>query len=483
MNLRTLSALLLTALAAHGAGVRISDLGLSTSPSDNTYLEIADLNASGTNKSAKILYTNLATVATVNAARLWTNSAGTVRLTTQNANDTLKLGADDGAGSGTIEAWTAGTKRWTISAAALSPESNYDVGTSGKPVQTLWLQGSTGIKLGDRRITLNTGSPEGVASDSVGSLYLRSDGASGTTLYTKVTGSGNTGWGALAPVDSPTFTGVVTAPSIVTPVLQIGTLVVSNLTTGWLYYNNGVTNAPYTPLSGIGPVLITNTAAADDALDLNQFTGATNAAIRAKIGGTQQWALYGDGADALGVRNGTNNQAFSVYKTSLDNANANYERVTLNYDSVNSSFLFAAAKAGSGTLRALSLDGASVNFKTAGSYRWNVTASGHLAPILDNTFTLGDATHRISTAYAFGYASYGTNALMVTSATGCTNTTAMNQIAYVTAATGASLTDAAGTTEFSGVTISAFTPIRLQPGGKFVGTSITYATGTSSHAW
>lgn len=81
-----------------------------------------------------------------------------------------------------------------------------------------------------------------------------------------------------------------------------------------------------------------------------------------------------------------------------------------------------------------------------------------------------------------GFASYATNATMTTTATGCTNGTVINQIIYVTAATGASLTDNAGTTEFSSVTITAFTPIRMQPNGKFVGTAITYAAGTESHA-
>jgi len=52
---------------------------------------------------------------------------------------------------------------------------------------------------------------------------------------------------------------------------------------------------------------------------------------------------------------------------------------------------------------------------------------------------------------------------ITTSATGATNTLSVNVVLYVTAATGASLTDNAATTEFSGVTIAAFTPIRLQP--------------------
>lgn len=82
-----------------------------------------------------------------------------------------------------------------------------------------------------------------------------------------------------------------------------------------------------------------------------------------------------------------------------------------------------------------------------------------------------------------GVSSLSTDVTMTTSETGFTNTTTVVQVAYVTAATGASLNDNAGTTEFSGVTISSFTPIRIQVGGKFVATAVTYATGTSAHGW
>lgn len=37
-------------------------------------------------------------------------------------------------------------------------------------------------------------SPEGAVSAPVGSLYLRSDGGPGSTMYVKESGSGNTGW-------------------------------------------------------------------------------------------------------------------------------------------------------------------------------------------------------------------------------------------------------------------------------------------------
>lgn len=192
--LRIFAALLLTASFAHSAGVRISDLGLSTSPSDNTYLEIADLNASGTNKSAKILYTNLATRATVNAAQIWTNAASTLRLANQTSNVVLKLSADDGAGSGAVEFWTGGSKRWTINNGGVTyPEGLYDWGTLLNPIQAVYAS-PIGYYLSDRLIAEGSGSPEGSKIAPVASLFLRGDGAAGTTLYTKTAGTGNTGW-------------------------------------------------------------------------------------------------------------------------------------------------------------------------------------------------------------------------------------------------------------------------------------------------
>lgn len=44
------------------------------------------------------------------------------------------------------------------------------------------------------KILSNTGTPEGAYSANVGSLYLRTNGGAGTTLYVKESGTGNTGW-------------------------------------------------------------------------------------------------------------------------------------------------------------------------------------------------------------------------------------------------------------------------------------------------
>ena len=44
------------------------------------------------------------------------------------------------------------------------------------------------------QIIKGIGSPQGVIAAPVGSLYTRTDGGTGTTLYVKETGTGNTGW-------------------------------------------------------------------------------------------------------------------------------------------------------------------------------------------------------------------------------------------------------------------------------------------------
>lgn len=43
---------------------------------------------------------------------------------------------------------------------------------------------------------IGTGSPEGIVTAPVGTLFFRTDGSAGTTLYVKEIGSGNTGWTA-----------------------------------------------------------------------------------------------------------------------------------------------------------------------------------------------------------------------------------------------------------------------------------------------
>lgn len=48
----------------------------------------------------------------------------------------------------------------------------------------------------DRSVRTGSGTPEAAVTAPVGTIYLRTDGGAGTTMYVKESGSGNTGWSA-----------------------------------------------------------------------------------------------------------------------------------------------------------------------------------------------------------------------------------------------------------------------------------------------
>jgi hypothetical protein len=53
------------------------------------------------------------------------------------------------------------------------------------------------VNVGSSKVTSGTGSPEGAVKGNIGDLFIRTDGGAGTTLYTKESGTGNTGWAAV----------------------------------------------------------------------------------------------------------------------------------------------------------------------------------------------------------------------------------------------------------------------------------------------
>ena len=61
-------------------------------------------------------------------------------------------------------------------------------------VITTNLTETTKISLVNTSLNSGTGSPEGVVTANIGSLYLRRDGTANNTLYVKESGTGNTGW-------------------------------------------------------------------------------------------------------------------------------------------------------------------------------------------------------------------------------------------------------------------------------------------------
>jgi hypothetical protein len=74
----------------------------------------------------------------------------------------------------------------------LNPGTATAVGGSQGYVRVL--SGDIEMGSGGPRIITGSGTPESAVTAPIGSLYLRTDGGSGTTLYVKESGTGNTGW-------------------------------------------------------------------------------------------------------------------------------------------------------------------------------------------------------------------------------------------------------------------------------------------------
>lgn len=108
-------------------------------------------------------------------------------------------------GDNILQFLTNAAPRWEISVSgtgyALRPVANelYDLGGTTRRIRNGYIQSayvSTVFPGGSLTVrwTSGAGSPEGVVTGAIGSLYTRTDGGAGTTLYIKESGSGNTGW-------------------------------------------------------------------------------------------------------------------------------------------------------------------------------------------------------------------------------------------------------------------------------------------------
>lgn len=76
-------------------------------------------------------------------------------------------------------------------------DATYDIGSPTFRVRNIYASGGIGIGAsGGITWTSGTGSPEGVVTAPIGSLYSNVSGGASTTLYVKTSGSGNTGWTA-----------------------------------------------------------------------------------------------------------------------------------------------------------------------------------------------------------------------------------------------------------------------------------------------
>ena len=228
----------------------------------------------------------------------------------------------------------------------------------------------------------------------------------------------------------------------------------------------------------LNPSVITNSQSTDVPLVIDGLSGQTNALFKINAGGTNGLTVNNTGSTIT-------LQGRDAFSRSHITAAAGTELVL---DGITSGHYIAFGDNVGTMVAAIRPD---IPALSLGSSDYLVWTSGNPFNAVQDTGLARDSAGvvRVSnggsgngTLKSAGNGSYGV-ATITTAATGATNTLGVNVVLYVTAATSAALTDNAGTTEFSGVSIAAFTPIRLQPGGKFTGSSITYATGTASHAW
>ncbi len=101
--------------------------------------------------------------------------------------------------SGLISNGTSHAPYGTTTPSACSPGALFVNSTSGAPTLAACTATDTqkaAPLLGTCKVLEGAGSPEGVITAPICSLYLRTDGSTSTTLYVKTTGAGNTGWTA-----------------------------------------------------------------------------------------------------------------------------------------------------------------------------------------------------------------------------------------------------------------------------------------------
>lgn len=131
------------------------------------------------------------------------DSSGALQFSRQIASNTGTVVTIDGTWPSTVNSGTYITLMPIYLGASDYPwRQGYfggdDVSSGGTGAQRRFIRigyGSTG-GTETRGLFFGTGSPESVVTASVGSLYLRTDGSTTTTLYVKTSGTGNTGWTA-----------------------------------------------------------------------------------------------------------------------------------------------------------------------------------------------------------------------------------------------------------------------------------------------
>jgi hypothetical protein len=149
-----------------------------------TYLNGTKVPTSGTQFNFNGTEIGLGTIATAGYLMRLNGAAPLIGLMV-GGTQAFTLGAI-GAGGATFYYGSGNTTSGTMAADWTVTNGNLAIGAAGKGID---FSGNGGVLW-----RCGAGTPEGVVTAPVGSLYTNTSGGAGTTLYVKESGAGNTGW-------------------------------------------------------------------------------------------------------------------------------------------------------------------------------------------------------------------------------------------------------------------------------------------------
>jgi len=189
MAIRRISELPPISTVTSGAYLPIVDPTEASVEEQNKRIQISDLD----NRVSSVRYITTTYAGTTTSAPKITAGAGSPESVVTGAVGSVYLRTDGGSTTSVYfkESGTGNTG-WI---------SNTPVRASGLPVPIIYV----GPTVSDPSLRSGSGTPEGSIAAPVGSVYLRTDGASTTSIYFKEAGTGNTGWVSNAAVSSGVF--------------------------------------------------------------------------------------------------------------------------------------------------------------------------------------------------------------------------------------------------------------------------------------
>lgn len=175
------------------------------------------------------------------------------------------------------------------------------------------------LTVNDTLIKASMGDPEGMETASVGSLFMRKDGSAGTTLYTKESGTGNTGWVAVGGGGGGIGT-IVSAKKTTTTVLSSSVTNITNITVTagtWIltaYTNAGTNTQPihigistsstvlptWDPISRVDGLFFSYASSSSNSIVIDP-TVSTTYYLLAKLGGAAVTLSANCGLSALRI--------------------------------------------------------------------------------------------------------------------------------------------------------------------------------------